>query len=778
MKSYLDLVGEYAKIHKKKNRITIICIAIAVCLVTAIFGMADMEIRTRKIDAIKEYGNFHIGIKDIDDEIASLIGSHADVEVSGWAQGLYDATLGTLNGKTLAVVGGEEAISYEMGVDIEEGHFPKEVNECLLDRQAMEQLNISLGDRVSVTLSDGTAYKYTVVGIYKDFANLKKQDAHGLYLSNEGIRKIAGNKDGSRYYIQFKKSVNMRKTIDEIKTNFNLTDKQVSENTMLLALVGQSRNSYMMQIYKTAAILFVLVLAAGILMIASSFNMGVMERTQFFGMLRCLGASKRQIKKIVLLEGINFSLKGIPIGLLVGTIIVWISSAYLKYINPVYFSEMPLFGVSVPSLITGIIVGFLTVILASLSPCKKASKVSPLSSVTGNITQNGALQFKTAAKTKNRRVDVTMGIHHAFASRKNILLMTGSFGISIVLFLSFSVLIDFMHQALKPLRPYTPDISIISENNTCSLDVNLLEKLKENPEIKRAYGRMFAYDVPVSSSYGDSKINLISYEENQFNWAKEQLTYGSIDEVAKGMGSVLIVYSEDLDYKVGDLITLKLPSGEKKVKVAGILSDSPFDRAPETQTVICSEKLFRKLTGERGYTIIDMQLEKDATDDMVSEIRRLTTPQMKFSDIRQSNEEGRAAFYSFAIFIYGFLLLIASITVFNIINSMNMSVTGRMNQYGIMRAVGMSGKQLHHLVLAEASTYAICGCLMGCILGLPLHRLIYHSMITSRWSIEWQFPFIPLAVIIIIAVVTTILSVIRPVKKINEMDIVNVVNAQ
>lgn len=778
MKSYLDLVGEYAKIHKKKNRITIICIAIAVCLVTAIFGMADMEIRTRKIDAIKEYGNFHIGIKDIDDEIASLIGSHADVEVSGWAQGLYDATLGTLNGKTLAVVGGEEAISYEMGVDIEEGHFPKEVNECLLDRQAMEQLNISLGDRVSVTLSDGTAYKYTVVGIYKDFANLKKQDAHGLYLSNEGIRKIAGNKDGSRYYVQFKKSVNMRKTIDEIKTNFNLTDKQVSENTMLLALVGQSRNSYMMQIYKTAAILFVLVLAAGILMIASSFNMGVMERTQFFGMLRCLGASKRQIKKIVLLEGINFSLKGIPIGLLVGTIIVWISSAYLKYINPVYFSEMPLFGVSVPSLITGIIVGFLTVILASLSPCKKASKVSPLSSVTGNITQNGALQFKTAAKTKNRRVDVTMGIHHAFASRKNILLMTGSFGISIVLFLSFSVLIDFMHQALKPLRPYTPDISIISENNTCSLDVNLLEKLKENPEIKRAYGRMFAYDVPVSSSYGDSKINLISYEENQFNWAKEQLTYGSIDEVAKGMGSVLIVYSEDLDYKVGDLITLKLPSGEKKVKVAGILSDSPFDRAPETQTVICSEKLFRKLTGERGYTIIDMQLEKDAADDTVSKIRRLTTPQMKFSDIRQSNEEGRAAFYSFAIFIYGFLLLIASITVFNIINSMNMSVTGRMNQYGIMRAVGMSGKQLHHLVLAEASTYAICGCLMGCILGLPLHRLIYHSMITSRWSIEWQFPFTPLAVIIIIAVVTTILSVIRPVKKINEMDIVNVVNAQ
>ncbi|NMA65009.1 MAG: FtsX-like permease family protein [Clostridiaceae bacterium] len=776
MKSYLHLVGEYAKVHKKKNRITIVCIAIAVCLVTAIFGMADMEVRTRRIDAIKEYGNFHVFFKNIDDETAKLIGSRADVAVSGWV--LQMDNNGTLKEKPLGVAGGEEAICREIGIDIEEGHFPKKADEALLDRQAMEQFDISLGDMVSVNLSDRIADKYTIVGVYSDFAHLKSQDVHGLFLSNEGIRKIAGNIDGSRYYVQFKKGVNMRKAIDEIKANFQLTDKQVSENTILLALVGQSRDSYMMKLYMTAAVLFILVLAAGVLMITSSFNMSILDRVQFFGILRCLGASKKQVKKFVLLEGINFSLKGIPIGLLIGTIIVWVSSAYLKYVNPVYFSDMPLFGISWPSLIIGIVVGFLTVILASFSPCKKASEVSPLSAVTGNINNSNVPQSKTAAKTKHIRVDIAMGVHHAFASRKNILLMTGSFGISIVLFLSFSVLVNFMHQGLIPLRPYTPDISIVSENNTCSLDVNLLEKLKENPEIKRVYGRMFLYDMPVTSNHGDSKINLISYEENQFNWAKKQLTQGSIDEVAKGMNSILIVYSEDLDYKIGDFITLKLPSGKKKVKIAGILSDSPFHSDPGTQNVICSEKLFQELTGERGYTIIDMQLEKGVTDDTVSKIRNLTTPQMKFSDIRQSNEEGRAAFYSFAIFIYGFLLLIASITVFNIINSMNMSVTGRMNQYGVMRAVGMSGKQLHRLVLTEAGTYAVCGCLVGCVLGLPLHRLIFHLMITSRWGLEWQFPFVALVVIIGIAVFATILSVIGPVKKINKMDIVNVVNAQ
>lgn len=778
MKSYLNLVGEYAKVHNKKNRMTIICIAIAVCLVTAIFGMADMEIITRKIDAIKQYGNYHISIKGIDDETAKLIGNRIDVETSGWVHGFYNAGNSILNGKTLAVVGGEEAISYEMGIDIEEGRFPKGIEECLLDRRAIEQFHISLGDIISITLPDGRGAKYTVVGVYKDFANLKEQDVHGLYLSNEGMHNITGNRDESRYHVQFKKGVNMQKSIDEIKANFKLTDKQVSENAMLLGLVGQSRNSYMMMLYKTAAVLFVLVLAAGTLMIASSFNMEVMERTQFYGMLSCLGASKKQIKRIVLLQGINFSLKGIPIGLLAGTIIIWISSAFLKYITPVYFSNMPLFGISWLSLLAGTIVGFLTVILASFSPCKKASSVSPLSAVTGNVAQNGIHKFKSIVKPKNSRIDIAMGINHAFASRKNILLMTGSFGISIVLFLSFSVLVNFMHQALKPLRPYTPDISIISEDNTCLLDVNLLEELKRNPDIKRVYGRMFAYDMSVASKYGNGKINLISYEENQFNWAKEKLTYGSIDEAVKGMDSVLIAYSEDLNYEVGDIIILRLPSSEKKVKIAGILSDTPFDREDGVETVICSERLFKDLTGETGYTIIDVQLKKGADDDTVSKIRNLTTLQMKFSDQRQKNEETKATFYSFAIFIYGFLLLIAAITVFNIINSINMSVTSRMNQYGVMRAVGMSGKQLHHLVFAESSTYAVCGCLMGCILGLPLYRIIYRSMITSRWGLEWELPIIPLVVIIVIAVGTTILSVISPVKKINEMDIVNVVNAQ
>lgn len=775
MKSYLELVGQYGRVHKKKNRITILCIAVSVCLVVAIFGIADMFVRAQIIGQIKSSGNWHLGMRDIDDETAGMIGSRVDVAFSGRMQRTGD---GTLEGKPLGVIGGDEAISEQIGLSMAEGRFPQGPGEALLDRQAMEDFGYALGDRVTVTLSDGSSCSFIIVGIFNDLASLKKDDAHGLFLSVTGVRGIAGQSDTSIFYVQFKKGIDMRKAIDEIKENYGLREEQVSENTALMALAGQSLNSWVMQLYKTAAVMFLLVLAAGILMIASSFNMSVLERIQFFGLLRCMGATRKQVRRYVIREGIYLSLKGIPAGLLMGTAVVWVSCAFLKYVNSAYFEDMPLFAVSLVSLFSGVAVGFITVILASLSPCRKAAGVPPICAVTGNVSRPGASQSKVPAGTARVPVDVALGIHHAFAGKKNILFMIGSYAISIVLFLSFSVLVDFMHQALRPLRPYTPDISIVSGNNTTSLDAGLLEQLKGYPEVKRAYGRMFAYDVPAAAGKEKGKINLISYEENQFRWAEKELVQGSLEEVERGEDSVLAVYSEDLKWQLGDTLTLELPTGNKTVKLAGLLSSSPFSSAPGTRNVICSEEAFHKLAGDQGYTIIDMQLKKNTGDEAISKIRSLTTPQMRFSDQRQSNTEGKSLFYSFSIFVYGFLLVIALITVLNIVNSINNSVSARLGQYGIMRAVGMAEKQVCRMVVLEAAAYAVCGCLAGTLLGLPLHSSLFRMAITSRWGVLWQPPYASLAIIAGVSVLTALLAVIGPVRKLSRMDIVNVVNAQ
>ena len=84
MKSYLDLVPQYEKVHRKNNRISVLCIVLSVLLVTAIFSMADMGLRAQKGYFIKTNGEYHIGLTDIDDQTAEIISARVDVAICGW----------------------------------------------------------------------------------------------------------------------------------------------------------------------------------------------------------------------------------------------------------------------------------------------------------------------------------------------------------------------------------------------------------------------------------------------------------------------------------------------------------------------------------------------------------------------------------------------------------------------------------------------------------------------------------------------------------------------
>ena len=168
----------------------------------------------------------------------------------------------------------------------------------------------------------------------------------------------------------------------------------------------------------------------------------------------------------------------------------------------------------------------------------------------------------------------------------------------------------------------------------------------------------------------------------------------------------------------------------------------------------------------------------NATDDDVNTIRSLAGSNIQFSDQRVGNHEARGAFYSMTLFIYGFLVIIALITIFNIVNSVSMSVSARIKQYGAMRAIGMSDRQLVKMVTAEAVTYSVAGSVVGCILGLPLHKLLFEKMITSRWGDLWQLPFGALGMIVAIVIITSIFAVHGPAKRIHNVSIVDTINAR
>lgn len=779
MKNYLSLILISAKVHKRQNRMTLFCIFIAVFLVTTVFGMADMAVKMEKIRAIENHGNWHIMLQNTEENIAAEISARKDVAAVMWYQQMNDLEEPiSVNGKNILLCGADLSAASIIG-GITEGHFPENSQEIVLTENGKTTYGISVGDRISVELPSGSS-SYLVSG-FTGFGvlNAMQYDALVILMNREAFEEVCRREKITDrepvYYVQFKGMENYRKSAAEIKEQYHLTEEQMAENTALMGVTGFSENPYMLGLYLVAAVLAVFILAAGVFMIAGSLNSNVAERTQFFGMLRCIGAGREQIIRLVRMEALNWCKMAIPTGILSGIAVTWILCFILRTYVSSEFEPLPVFGVSVIGIVCGGVIGILTVLLAARAPAKRAASVSPLTAVSGNAASAGGIGSGRAPGFW--KIETALGVYHAISAKKNLALMTGSFALSMILFLSFSVVLNWVHFALNPLKPYAPDCEITSRDRSCSIDASLPEKIREMSCVKRVFSWKYC-NLPAEYEGKMGSIDLIPYEESMFLMLKKNLTAGDMGPVMESGGSVLVVYDKSNRLTVGDIIKLTdesgVPTGEA-LEVAGILSESPF-ATDETPTVICSEETFTALTGLLEYSSVYIQFTKDVTDEDVNKIRALAGEEYLFSDRRAGNQNAVNTYRGFSLFVYGFLAIISLITVLNIVNSISMSVSAKIRQYGATRAVGMDVRGLTKMIAVETITYVIIGFFIGCIVGLPLHRFLYMKMITKYFGDGWHIPFSSLAVILLLMLLSSIVAVYKPAKRIRNMVVTDVIN--
>ncbi len=374
MKRYLDLVPISAKVHEKQNRMSIFCIALAVFLVTTIFGMADMFIRSQIIKTQAETGNWHIGIQNISSEDAGVIAARPDVAALAPYNVLnYDGKQGyILAGTEVVLCGSNDRLFTKIFPNmLSEGTFPKTDKEAMVTENAKDMLDLHIGDKIVVNTPSDRKLTFTLSGFVENTANLMSSDNYGVFVTTEKLYDIySTDTDGELidnptiYYVQFVSTLNVQSEIENLKSQCGLSGDQVSENTKLLGLLGQSTSSFMIQVYAAAAVLFVLVLFAGIMMIASSLNSNVAQRTEFFGLMRCVGATPKQVMRLVRKEALTWCKTAIPAGVVTGVVVIWVLCFVLRLLSPEYFGAMPLFSTSFPSIIAGVVVGLLTVLLA------------------------------------------------------------------------------------------------------------------------------------------------------------------------------------------------------------------------------------------------------------------------------------------------------------------------------------------------------------------------------------------------------------------------------
>lgn len=531
-------------------------------------------------------------------------------------------------------------------------------------------------------------------------------------------------------------------------------------------------------LYPIAAVLTLLILIAGVLMISGSINSTVAQRTKFFGMMRCIGMSRQQIIRFVRLEALNWCKTAVPAGVALGIMAAWLLCAVLRFLVGGEFSEIPVFGISITGIVIGSVTGIAAVLLAARAPAKRAARVSPVEAVSGNEKGTGALRH--GAKLCLFRVETALGIHHAVSAKKNLILMTGSFALSIMMFLSFSVLVDFVGY-LMPQYSDASDIDISDSGGADTVDSGLLDTLSGMEGVKRVYGRRTSFQVPVEISgaaegFGAAEssgaADLISYDDFGLDCLKkdDMLKKGSdISKVYGDSGYVLTTSDADSLLRIGD----KVKIGAEELEIAGLLKYDPFSSDGLTHgevTLIMSGETFIRLTGITGYSLISVQTTGNVTEEDVEAIRAAAGEDCVFSDRRDQNTSG--TYWAFAACVYGFLFVITLVTVLNIVNGISMSVSARTKQYGAMRAVGMDGRQITKMIAAEAFTYALSGCTTGCAAGLFISKWLFDVLIAAHFAYAvWELPVNSLLVILLTVILAAVLAVWAPAGRIRKLSV-------
>ena len=773
MKSYLSLIPISAKVHRRQSRMTRICIILAVFLVTAIFSLVEMWTDGQVTAMRSNHGDWHIALQNMPEDKAEQIIDDSDVAYSSWYDAINaDVDCGYyINGKNVVLYGVEESYVADIVNYPLEGSYPQNEKEIAISADAKELFNVQIGDNIILNTPAGD-FNYTISGFYEDDEEFNDIiDGTCMYMCRatfDEVRNLNSVEPTSQFYIRFQNENNLKKTIAGIKEQYALTSENIDENTSVLSLLGASSDERVNEFYPLAIACFVIILIVGIFMISSCMNSNVAQRTKFFGMMRCIGASKQQIVRFVRLEALNWCKTAIPIGCALGTVTCWVSCLILKFIVKGEWVDMPLFSVSISGILCGAAIGIITVFIAAQSPAKQAAKVSPIAAISGNTETNKKIVH--AANTRLFKVETSLGVHHATGTKKNLILMTGSFALTIMLFLTFSACLDIVHKLLPSVSDFTPDITINSQDESNSIDKSILEEISEISGVESVFGMMYSIEYPAEINGNVSTVDLFSYGDSMMASFKKSVVSGNLSKVYGNSQYVMAIYSDHTGLDVGD----KIKIGTEELEVACVMSEG-VGSVSGSAVIVCSEETYIRLMGEQGYAMLSVVLEKDVSDTAINKIYNLSEGNV-IADNREENDEVSGSYWVFRIAAYSFLAIISLITILNIMNSVSMGVSARIKQYGAMRAVGMGSKQVTKMITAEAATYAICGTTVGIILGLLLHYLIYMKIVITHFGGVWNIPFSTIVIVLLLVAFSCIISVYAPAKRIRNMQITATIN--
>ncbi|PYG87778.1 putative ABC transport system permease protein [Ruminiclostridium sufflavum DSM 19573] len=831
MKNYAALTTKYLKKHRGRTALTLLGVITAIAMFTCIGSIYYSGINS-EIERVKDTtGNYEVVFCQTNKEKINILSGNAEIKKGAAVKNegvlQIDNSMLTESLKEVTIKAYDNTAFKDIfRIKIVDGRLPESGSEIIVDQKFYAILkdkkldNILIG-KLKAMEGEEAQVKYTIVG---SFESNEITNFAISYLDMDT------SKDSNDYYYfaNLKQEKGKMAVAQKIAKANNI---KLDGNQKLLYLIGEGpdeeKNAGMEKIFGLIAGFVVL---CTVVVIYNAFNISVMERIKHFGILRSIGATKSQIRRLVFKEAAIMSLIAVPIGILAGFAGIMLTFNFLMedFLGAFEIGFYP------QVIIIAGLLGTATVFISAFFPARTASKVSPIDAIRGTMVIRGDKIKKRSGLWAKLifRFEGQVAYKNIKRSRKRFYVTCLSLMLSLIMFVFFSNFIDVLVQSTKISTQSVKIEGAFIQKDTggpyltekLAKEVTGYEGIKEvfkakiseipYPIEKNKVNDSFAVSVKklkTTKEYKDKYIigstKIVGYDENTLKLLADENKL-KIDYESFNKNNEVIIFHKagGLDennnrfydgftkYKTGDVIELPVvdekymnnPEPEQmekfmesgktiKFKVAGIVDYEIINNSLvyDSYGIIMSSENCKKLTGTDGLSAVAINFTSSDYSGKYYEKFNILADENKavYYDVYTLKKQSDELQQQLMVLIYGFIGLIILISTVNIINTVTINLLVKKREYATFKAIGMTKGQFKKLVLLEGALFGI----IACAIGLPIAFMLTYFGIVSNNPLGdigykaavWPYMTGGAGIIMI-----TLLAALFPLRKLNDMNIV------
>ena len=776
--------------YKSKN----ILIGIAIILTTLLLfvipsiGKDMVEVNFAVINKI--YPTWHALYRNVDESTVMKLAAHHDVKTYGLRS---DAGYMNLEDATVSMMYMDRTGMELYKVKLKEGQLPQKENDIVVSKGILEALgqNGKIGDTITVPYQilkdDGLDYTkekdFRICGFLADNENSKEQKQYTSLVSEAFLKaEIPVEQVKYRFLLQVNgqkgnTTADYTETIQNIARQFGISEDDMNINKEYLAA-----NYVDPATIPVIVGIMLIVVLAGIITIYSVYYVSMNQRVREFGKLKAIGATKRQLRQIVLREGMGVALFAIPIGLLIGTVAVKV--VLLQFVEHAKDSnvliteaykvvakgEVQLYYWWIYLL--AIAVTLCTVYLSLMKPMRMAAKVSEIEAMR---YQGGSKRQKSSRKgyqflnigrlTKRNLAENKKKSTITIVS----MAVTGIFVMMVATVLSCANPMESAKSSIVGQYEISPIVESgnkehpeyewaeVQKNNP--LNEGLKQQIEELDGVERVdvFTALKVSGGPFEEKIGTEFINGVP--EEYVEELKKGITEGNVTYEELKSGDKVILDRALLhwypDIKVGDKLKLNIHDGDntfqKEIEVAAI--GEYGTGLTNYNCLIMAKEGAEKLTINNSSSYFQVIADKDYDEALEASLQAIVdgSGRLQMRTWKNEYDTWENAIQMTRGACYAFIIILAAISIMNLINTMINSVHVRKKELGMMQAIGMSDRQLMKMLQLEGIFYTVGTLIISIGVGsLAGYPLFLYAKRTGMFDISTYHYPVTAAIIIIL----------------------------